>query len=278
MTIKQALQEAMAQFTGTGSPRLDAQILLAELLQVDKTYLTAHDDESLSQEAEAAFGGLVARRAAGEPIAYILGKKSFWDLDFVVSPAVLIPRPETEHLIEAALEWAKGKTGLVAADIGTGSGAIAVTVAKHTPNIRMHAVDISPDALVIAQKNAELNGVNIHFHEGSLASPLLAEKLKVDMLLANLPYIRADEVSKLIVSDYEPVLALDGGEDGLDLVRELLLQAREICKPNALILLEIGMEQAQAVMDFAQMTLVPKELVVIKDLAGLDRIVKLVMG
>jgi release factor glutamine methyltransferase len=278
MTIKEALQEAIAQFTGTGSPRLDAQILLAQLLQVDKTYLTAHDDELLSQEAEAAFGELVARRAAGEPIAYILGRKSFWDLNFVVSPAVLIPRPETEHLIEAALEWAKGKTGLVAADIGTGSGAIAVTVAKHAPNITMHAVDISPDALAVARKNAEIHGASIQFHEGSLASPLLAEKLKVDMLLANLPYIRVDEVPKLIVSDYEPVLALDGGEDGLDLVRELLLQARAICKPNALILLEIGMEQGQAVMDFAPKVLAPKELVVIKDLAGLDRIVKLVMG
>jgi release factor glutamine methyltransferase len=277
MTIREALHEAIAQFTGTGSPRLDAQILLAEVLQVDKTYLTAHDDEPLSQDSETAFGALVARRAAGEPIAYILGRKSFWDLEFVVSPAVLIPRPETEHLVEAALEWAKGKIGLVAADIGTGSGAIAITVAKHAPTVTMHAVDISPDALAIARRNAELNGVNIHFHEGSLASPLLAENLKLAMLLANLPYIRADEISKLIVSDYEPVLALDGGEDGLDLVRELLLQAREICKPNALILLEIGMEQGQAVMDFAQKVLSPKELSVIKDLAGLDRIVKIVL-
>jgi release factor glutamine methyltransferase len=278
MTIREALHEAIAQFTGTGSPRLDAQILLAEVLQVDKSYLTAHDNEALSQEAEAAFGALVARRAAGEPIAYILGTKSFWDLDFVVSPAVLIPRPETEHLIEAALDWAKGKTDLVAADIGTGSGAIAITVAKHAPNLTMHAVDISPDALTIARKNAELNGVSIEFHEGSLASPLLAENLKLDMLLANLPYIRSDDVSELIVSDYEPVLALDGGEDGLDLVRELLLQTREICKPNALILLEIGMEQGQAVMEFAQNVLSPKELSVIKDLAGLDRVVKIVMG
>lgn len=275
MTIKEALAEAMAQFTGMGSPRLDAQLLLAHILGVDKSYLTAHDTDFLSDEQEMAYGELVARRAAGEPVAYILGKKAFWDLEFIVSPAVLIPRPETEHLIEAALEWAKGKEGLVAADIGTGSGAIAITVAKHGLNLRMNAVDISSAALAIARENAKENSVAIEFHEGSLAAPLIEKGIKVDMLLANLPYIRHEEIPTLAVSAFEPVLALDGGEDGLDFVRELLKQVPEVCKPNALILLETGMEQGQAVIDFAQNLLAPKSASIIKDLAGLDRIVRI---
>jgi release factor glutamine methyltransferase len=275
VTIREALTQASALFTGMGSPRLDAQILLAHVLQVDKSYLTAHDTDLLSAEAEMAFGELVAWRAAGEPIAYILGTKGFWDLDFIVSPAVLIPRPETEHLIEAALDWANGKTGLVAADIGTGSGAIAVTLAKHAPSIEMHAMDISSEALVIARQNAERHGVAIQFHEGSLASLLIAKGIQVDMLLANLPYIRRDEVPQLIVSEFEPTMALDGGEDGLDLIRELLLQAPKVCKTHALILLEIGMEQGQAVIAFAEKTLSPKDASIIRDLAGLDRIVRI---
>jgi release factor glutamine methyltransferase len=275
MTIKEALAHATAQFTGMASPRLDAQVLLAHLLNVDKSYLTAHDRDYLSDEQEMAFGQLVARRAAGEPVAYILGKKAFWDLEFIVSPAVLIPRPETEHLIEAALEWAKGKGELTAADIGTGSGAIAVTIAKHLPKAKMHAVDISPDALAIARENAAINGVSIEFHEGSLAAPLIAKGVKLDMLLANLPYIRHDEIPNLSVSEFEPIVALDGGEDGLDFVRELLRKAPVICKPNALILLEIGMEQGQAVLDFAETQLFLKSASIIKDLAGLDRIVRI---
>jgi release factor glutamine methyltransferase len=275
MTIKEALAQATAQFTGMGSPRLDAQVLLAYLLQVDKSYLTAHDDDWLGAEIEMAFGELVARRARGEPVAYILGTKGFWDLDFMVSPAVLIPRPETEHLIEEALNWAKGKESLLAADIGTGSGAIAVSIAKHAPNITMHAVDISPDALAIARQNAERHGLALQFHEGSLGSPLIANGIQVDMLLANLPYIRRDEVPQLIVSEFEPVLALDGGDDGLDLVLELMGQVPVLCKPHALILLEIGMEQGQAVVDFAEKTLSPSDARIIKDLAGLDRIVRI---
>lgn len=278
MTIREALIQATAQFTGMGSPRLDAQILLATVLGMDKSFLSAHDDEDLSQAQEEAFGALVGRRAAGEPIAYILGKKAFWDLEFVVTPAVLIPRPETEHLIEAALDWAKGREDLVLADIGTGSGAIAVTMAKHLPKAMVHAVDISAAALAIAKKNAELNAVVLSFHEGSLGQPLIEAGIRLDMLLANLPYIARDEVPALAVSEFEPSLALDGGADGLDFVRELLRQAPNICKDEALILLEIGMEQGQAVLDYAAQVLPLKSAAIIKDLAGLDRIVRLELG
>ncbi|MCA9915860.1 MAG: peptide chain release factor N(5)-glutamine methyltransferase, partial [Anaerolineae bacterium] len=130
MTIRTALQSAYEQLASTSStPRLDAQVLLCRVLDVEKTYLVAYDERELSPAQEAEFTALMARRITGEPIAYILGKAAFYDLEFAVSPAVLIPRPETEHLIEAALDWGKGRSGLIVADIGTGSGAIAVTVA-----------------------------------------------------------------------------------------------------------------------------------------------------
>ena len=139
----------------------------------------------------------------------------------------------------------------------------------------MHAVDISPAALEVAKSNADLHKVEIQFHEGSLAKPLIEKGLKLDLLMANLPYIRADEIPNLDVSEFEPHLALDGGADGLDLVRELLHQVPLVCKADALILLEIGMEQGQAVLDFANAILSPKSASIIQDLAGLDRIVKI---
>lgn len=274
-TIRNALQSAYQQLTNSSTPRLDAQVLLCHLLDVEKSYLIAYDDRELTAAQETDFQTLLARRESGEPIAYILGRAAFYDLEFVVSPAVLIPRPETEHLIEAALDWGKKRHSLVAADIGTGSGAIAVTVAKHLPNCTMHAVDVSPAALEIARANADANDANITFHQGNLAQPLLDAGLKVDLLLANLPYIRSDEMPSLEVSKHEPNLALDGGEDGLDLVRQLLRQVPELCNPGALILLEIGMEQGQATADFAQETLNLRSVNVIKDYAGLDRIVRI---
>lgn len=273
-TIREILKHSHIVLKNSTTPQLDAQILLCHVLDVERPYLIAHDDRILTDSENAQFQALVARRGQGEPIAYILGKKEFWDLEFIVTPDVLIPRPETEHLIEAALAWAQTKDNFIAADIGTGSGAIAVTIAKHTQSI-VHAVDISPDALNIARKNAEKNEVAIHFHEGSLAQPLIDKDVKVDLLMANLPYIATAEMSHLAVSEHEPNLALDGGDDGLDLVRDLLLQVPHVCHPHALILLEIGMEQGQAVLDFAQDKLAPQSATLIKDLAGLDRIVKI---
>ena len=275
MTIREVLQSAYQRLSAFESARLDAQLLLAHVLEVDKAYLLAYDERLLSNGESARFELLLQRRIAGEPIAYILGTKGFYDLDFIVTPDVLIPRPETEHLIEAALTWAKGKTGLIAADIGTGSGAIAVTFARHAPQAQVHVVDVSQAALAIAQKNAEKNQVQIQFHRGSLAQPLIDAGIRVDLLMANLPYIRSDEMPQLAVSQHEPYLALDGGVDGLDLVRELLRQVKHVCHDEALILLEIGAEQGQAVLDFAEKTLAPKQATIIKDYAGHDRIVSI---
>ncbi|MDQ7027949.1 MAG: peptide chain release factor N(5)-glutamine methyltransferase [Anaerolineae bacterium] len=276
MTIRETLQAAYQRLSHIDSARLDAQILLSHVLDVEKAYLIAYDDRVLSADEAAQFESLLQRRAMGEPIAYILGTKGFYDLDFIVTPDVLIPRPETEHLIEAALQWArrKEKMSLFAADIGTGSGAIAVTFAKHTPQAHVHAVDISSAALTIAQENASRNQATIQFHHGNLAQPLIDANLQLDLLMANLPYIRSDEMPMLAVSKHEPHLALEGGDDGLDLVRDLLRQVPQVCHAGALILLEIGAEQGQAVLDFANETLSPKNATIIKDYAGHDRIVR----
>jgi release factor glutamine methyltransferase len=269
------LQQAYTALSQSDSARLDAQILLCHVLQVDKAYLIAHDDDALSDDEQAQYGALIERRAKGEPIAYLIGSKGFYDLEFIVTPDVLIPRPETEHLIESALTWAKKQAAIIASDVGTGSGAIAVTFAKQLPQAIVHAVDISPKALEIARKNAEKNQVSVNFHEGYLAKPLIEQGIKVNLLMANLPYIGSDEMTNLEVAKTEPHLALDGGADGLDLVRELLRQLPDLCLPDALILLEIGAEQGQAVLDFANETLSPKKAFVLKDYAGHDRVVRI---
>ncbi|MGJ3237332.1 MAG: peptide chain release factor N(5)-glutamine methyltransferase [Anaerolineae bacterium] len=274
LTIQQALTAGYQQLVDSSTPRLDAQILLCHVLDVEKPYLITHTDQVLTASQHTRWQALLARRAQGEPIAYLLGYKDFWDLRFAVSSAVLIPRPETEHLIETALAWLKGQSGIHVVDVGTGSGAIAVTVAKHS-TVTMHAVDISADALAIARANAEHHGVAVQFYQGSLAQPLLDQQQMVHLLLANLPYIASDEVPQLAVSVHEPPLALDGGVDGLDLLRALLRQVPQVCHPGALILLEIGNTQAQAVLDEAHTYLSLKEARIITDLAGLDRIIYL---
>jgi release factor glutamine methyltransferase len=273
--IRKSLQQAYSRLATFDTARLDTQILLCHVLNANKAYLIAHDDYELTENEQTQYEALIERRAKGEPIAYIIGSKGFYDLDFLVTPDILIPRPETEHLIEAALDWANKQPVIIAADIGTGSGVIAITVAKHVAQAKVHAMDISSAALNVARKNAEKNQVSITFHESYLAQALIQEKIKVNLLMANLPYIRSEEMDTLDVAKTEPHLALDGGEDGLDLVRQLLQQVPEICLPNALILLEIGAEQAQAVLDFAHETVSPKNIVILKDYAGHDRVVRI---
>ena len=276
-TIAAALRDAVEQLHFSDTPRLDAQILLAYVLQTGRAYLVAFDEQELTDKQLRVFNELVARRKLGEPVAYITGIRAFYDVELRVTPDVLIPRPETEHLIEAAIEYAKDKTRLVAADIGTGSGAIAVTIAKHCPQAMMFATDISEAALAVAKDNAETIGVSVRFAQGYLAQPLLDEKLKVDLLMANLPYIETDEVRTLEVAKHEPHLALDGGDDGLDLVRELLHQTVDLCEKGACILLEIGTTQGEATLKLADDILQPQAADIIKDYAGHERIVKIIM-
>ncbi len=274
-TIANILLFARQRLPSSETAMLDAHMLLCRVLATGRAYLLAHPEHVLTPEQAAQYADWINRRAAGEPVAYILGEAGFFDRDFRVTPAVLIPRPETEHLVEEALLFIQQQPHISAADIGTGSGAIAVTVAANAPRVTMHATDVSSAALTLARHNAAQHGVNITFHQGHLAQPLITAGITVRLLMANLPYIASDELPKLDVSKYEPHLALDGGSDGLRLIAELLEAVPQICQPGALILLEIGADQGAAAAELAQQTLSPQFVSLIKDYAGHDRVVRI---
>ena len=210
---------------------------------------------------------------AGEPIAYIIGKKWFYDLELMVTRAVLIPRPETELLLEEALSLTAESPHCQAVDIGTGSGALALAFARHRPGARVIATDICPDALKVARQNARLHDLTLEFLHGDLARPLIKRGLKVDLLMANLPYIASDELARLEVSQYEPQRALDGGRDGLCCIRRLLPQLPQVCRGGAMALLEIGAGQGREVAALVREALsLPCDI--LPDYAGLDRIAR----
>lgn len=272
MTIGAVLQNAKQRLAAVSpSASLDAQLLLAEVLSVSRVYVLAHPERELTSEQAAQYQAFILRRERGEPMAYILRRKPFYDREFVVSPAVLIPRPETELLLEWALDLMPSEQSGIMVDVGTGSGALAVTFAAHRPDATVYAVDISEAALEVAQQNARLSEVNVQFIQGDLLQPLIDRGIKAALVLANLPYIARDEVPSLEVSRYEPTLALDGGADGLDLIRLLLAQALSACAPGGNILLEIGADQGEAVLKLAQEI---GEAELRQDYAGLDRMVR----
>lgn len=271
-TIGAALATAKHRLAITSpSASLDAQVLLAEVLSVSRAHLLAYQEKSLTPDQQAQYAAWVARRAQGEPVAYLLGRRAWYDREFIVTPDVLIPRPETELLLEWALELAKEQPPRAVVDVGTGSGALAVTFAALMPQVHVYAVDVSAAALAVARRNAAAQGltegVNITFLHGDLLQPLIDAGLQVEMVLANLPYIARDVVPTLEVSQHEPTLALDGGEDGLTLIHQLLAQAPAVCPPNAPILLEIGADQGAALLSAYPNSELRQ------DYAGLDRMV-----
>ncbi|MEO8397635.1 MAG: peptide chain release factor N(5)-glutamine methyltransferase [Chloroflexota bacterium] len=267
-TLRDALRVARQRIDS-----LDAHVLLGDVLDVERAYLLGNPETVLSPDQAAQFAQWVARCAAGEPVAYILGRRAFYDRVFIVTPAVLIPRPETELLLERALEWA-GDRILTAVDVGTGSGALAVTLAAKRPKIAVHAVDMSPAALEVARQNADAQQARVTFYEGDLLKPLIERGIQPDLIMANLPYIASDELPDLAVSRYEPRLALDGGADGLVLIRRLLAQIPQVVNPPALILLEIGAGQGAATLALVNQALSPQSARLILDYAGLDRIIE----
>lgn len=276
--VDQAL--AWARHTLAHTPdveALDAPILLAHVLGVDRVALIAHPERPLTPAESAQFCALIERRAAGEPVPYLTGRRAFFDQTLIVTPDVLIPRPETEHLIEAALDWARGRDprDLRIADIGTGSGAIAVTLAAHLPGAHLWAVDVSAAALDVARKNAARAGVEVAFLHGDLLGPLRDQPL--DLIAANLPYIPRADLDALPVAQHEPRLALDGGPDGLGLIRRLLDQAPPVLAPGGLLLLEIMAGQGAAVTALARAAFPGADVRVIPDLAGHDRVVRVAL-
>lgn len=278
-TICAALDWARSAWAGAAHVEpLDAHILLGHVLGVARAHMIAHPEQALTPAQAAQFRDLVARRAAGTPVAYLIGTHPFYDLpdDLIVTPDVLIPRPETEHLIDAALGWARGRDVACIADIGTGSGAIAVTLARHVPGARLWAVDVSPDALAVARRNAARYGVQerFTFAQGDLLAPLVAAGVTCDLIAANLPYIPGAEVDTLVVTAHEPRLALDGGADGLDLIRRLLDDVPRVLAAHGLLLLEFRAGHGERVAALVKAALPGAQVNVQHDLAGHDRIIR----
>lgn len=229
--------------------RLDAELLLLHVLGRDKAWLLAHADDELSDDKVVQFLGLIERRYLGEPIQYITGEQEFFGLPLRVTPAVLIPRPETEHLVEKALDLAAQFNGARILDVGTGSGAIAVALAHKLPDAQVTAVDISVAALDVARENAQRNGVTerIRFVEGDLLPAFADERFEI--VVSNPPYVPATDGESLSVEvrDHEPALALFAGDDGLDVYRRLIPAAHAALVPGGFIALEIGYGQSDAV-------------------------------
>lgn len=232
---------------GIESGRRDAEVLLADTLGLDRVGLYLHFDRPLSADELAAYRRLVARRAQREPLQYILGETEFWSLPLRVTPEVLIPRADTEVLVEEALKKVTGAVGIL--DVGTGSGAIAIALAHELPEARVEAVDISPAALVLAEENARRNGVaeRMHFRQADFYQ---LQGGPYDLMVANPPYIPATDMDELMpeVRDHEPHLALRGGDaDGLAAYRALAVAAANLLVPGGWLLVEVGIGQAEAV-------------------------------
>ncbi len=276
-TVQGALREGEARLAeaGVGEPRLDAELLLAHTLGSDRGYLYAHPERVLSAGEEAAWQAALARRAAREPLAYILGTKGFYDLELAVDGRVLVPRPETEMMVERVLAFAAGHTVRTGWDVGTGSGALALAVARHLEGAQVVASDISPAALEVAAENRHRLGLEgrVQLVRTDLLSALGGH---VDVVVANLPYLRTEEYEAAMpeVSRHEPRIALDGGPGGLGPITRLLAQAAALEPKPALILLEIGAEQGPDVVALARARFPERAVALRRDLAGLDRVVE----
>lgn len=263
---------------------LDAEVLLAHILGQSRAYLYGYSEKEVPRQAYFQFRAMLEKRVQGVPVAYLTGLKEFLSLIFQVDNRVLIPRPETELLVELALDIAKNylqKTSrefLTLVDVGTGSGAIAVSGAKLLPALRFYAIDVSPAALEVAQANARSMEVEtrITFLQGDLLKPLENRDLTepIDIILANLPYIPRGDIAGLQkeVGLHEPHLALDGGEDGLELYRRLIPQAAKLLREGGALIMEIGWDQGNAARELFNYG-VWGHTKIIKDYAGKDRII-----
>ncbi len=282
-TIKDLLTLTTGYFSEIGieSPRLDAEVLLAHILGVDRIDLYVNYDRPLNKSEVDAYRRAVAERGRRRPVAYITGKREFMSLSFHVGEGVLIPRPETEILVEAVSERlkARGIAQPYILDLGTGSGCIAVTLAKEFPMGKVWAIDISPDALKVAKTNSIEHGVSdrITFLQGDLFVPLasLHEKITFDVLISNPPYIPSRDLVALApeIREYEPQVALDGGESGLVYYERILMEGPGYLKPGGIMGLEVGAGQGQALHDKAMVFF--KEVEMIRDYSGIERVLLL---
>jgi release factor glutamine methyltransferase len=272
LTVARALRTARARLSEAGleTPGLDAEVLLRHILGWDRTQILTRPETKLKAEAAARFDRLLSERLCGVPVAYLIGEREFMELPFSVSPSVLVPRPETEILVEWAADWLRPGDRDRVVDVGTGSGAIALSLAHllgEDWSGSITGIDVSPEALQVAERNRAALGLDerVSLRHGYL---LRDETTHVDLILANLPYLRPDQVDGNPDLAAEPRLALDGGADGLDLVRELLTDAPRVLAPGGAIGLEIDPSQAKAVQGLAVASFPDAAVTVLHDLAG----------
>jgi release factor glutamine methyltransferase len=277
MHLKQALTSAVdrLQAADVGSPRMNAEVLLMFVLGVNRAYLYAHPERELSLEEETRYDEVLAHRATGMPSQYITGHQEFWGLDLMVTPAVLIPRPETEHLVETVLGLARGVPHPRLVDVGTGSGCVALALAHELDGADIYALDISSDALEVARANAarlQLDG-RVHFAQSDVLE-ILDEVQDFDFVVSNPPYVgfgEADKVQKS-VRDFEPKMAVFAGERGLDVIDPLVEQAHRALKPGGWLAVEIGYSMRDAVVNLLSPTSW-YNIDVVPDLQGIPRVV-----
>lgn len=278
MTIREILIKYMEKLSSiSDTPKLDTEILLQKALgDVDRLYIQLNLDKKLSNEELKCFNEMINDRLNGRPIAYIVKNREFMALDFYVEEGVLIPRPDTEPLVEEVIELSKGMKDVTIVDIGTGSGAISVSLAKYIKNSYVYSLDISDKALSIGKKNAVNNEVDdkIEFIKSDVFTGIKDRNLKLDIIVSNPPYIKKEDIKTLHtqVKDYEPYIALEGGEDGLDFYRTITEESLKYLKSNGILAFEVGHDQANdvcTIMDNHGY----KKIYTKKDLQGIDRVV-----
>lgn len=282
MTLREALRQAEAQIAFRNIPdaRIEAELLLMHCLSIRKAELYARLGEPLPAAIGREFEALVERRLRREPAAYILRKREFYGIELYVDPRVLIPRPETELLVETALAFVEQRFGgerpCFVVDVGTGSGAIAIALAIHLPQAHLYATDASSGAVDVARLNCVRHGVEgrVELLVGDLLEPL---SQPVDLVVANLPYVKDADIPGLMpeIRDFEPLDALAGGADGLDKVRRLLSGAKRHLLPQGAVMLEIGLGQADEAVSVAKRHFPESRVDLLKDFAGIERVLRI---
>ncbi len=276
MNLKQAINHAHVALRDKNieDAALEGEILIRYVLGIDRARLYSHLDEEIGNHHEEALKRALERCRKGEPVAYITGHREFYGLDFILNSNVLIPRPESELLVARAIEIAKKRKMTQIADIGTGSGAIAVSVAVSLPGVTVYATDISARALEVAAKNCRRHGVSdrVILLQGDMLEPLTCQ---TDLIIANLPYVRASDLPADGTLRFEPPLALDGGKDGLDKIGVFCRQAGARLHQKGCLLLEIGQGQAAQVIGLLRKEFPSAVIEIESDLAGIERVVSL---
>jgi len=281
MTLTETLNSAaiILSTAGITNARLDAEVLLAHIIRKDRVWLITHRDDVLGDNPQQDFDDAIRRRIRREPLQHIIGSQEFWGLEFKVTPDVLIPRPETEFIIEAALAIVHKRNQQVRIiDLCTGSGCIAVSLAKELTSANVIATDASEKALAVARENARNHGVadRIRYLEGDLFDPLeeLDIRGQIDFIVSNPPYVRAGDMATLQpeVKDYEPLMALIAGPEGTEIAQRIIKHATEYLKKNGALIMEMGLGQAEALINMVEATGTYAKPEILKDLAGIERV------